>query len=145
MLAAQPDPKAATVLKPGCETFLQFGLRRASMQDITDRTGMSRAVLYLHFRNKDNIYTAMKRAYFSAATDAVEEALTGHQDSAHALTAAFEAQIGDAGEGLMRSAHAQELLSDKHAKTADGVKAIAKSYARRHLARVYARALATVS
>lgn len=134
ILAAQPDPKAAAILKAGYDTFLQFGLKRAAMQDIADHAGMSRAALYQHFRNKDDIYAAMMAGYFQAAAQAVEEALAAEPDPARALTAAFEAQIGDAAEGLMRSAHAGELLSDTHAKSApimaEGREAIAKAYAR---------------
>jgi AcrR family transcriptional regulator len=128
--AAQPEPKAAAVLRAGYETFLQYGLKRASMQDIADRAGMSRAALYLHFRNKDDIFAAMMRAYFKAAADAVGEALAAHADPARALTAAFEAQIGDAAEAMMRSAHAAELLAGKHADLAEGVDMLAHVYAR---------------
>ncbi|ABD56216.1 TetR/AcrR family transcriptional regulator [Jannaschia sp. CCS1] len=134
ILAAQPDPKAAAVLKAGYETFLQFGLKRAAMQDIADRAGMSRAALYQHFRNKDDIYAAMMAGYFAAAAEAVEEALASDPDPARALSAAFEAQIGDAAEGLMRSAHAPELFSDTHAKAAaimaEGTLTLAQIYAR---------------
>ncbi len=132
--AAQSDPKAAQVLRAGYETFLQFGLRRASMQDIADRAGMSRAALYLHFRNKDDIYAGMMAAYFKAAAEAVEEALATDPDPARALAAAFDAQIGDAGEGLMRSAHADELLSDKNVKAGQvmeaGLAQLVQVYAR---------------
>lgn len=132
--AAQADPKAATVLRAGYETFLQFGRRRASMQDIADRAGMSRAALYLHFRNKDDIFAAMMLAYFKAAAAAVEEALAAHADPARALSAAFDAQIGDAAEAMMRSPHAEEFFADKHTILADimadGVGALAHVYAR---------------
>lgn len=134
ILTAQPDPKAAAILKAGFETFLQFGLKRAAMQDIADRAGMSRAALYQHFRNKDDIYAAMMEGYFAAAARAVEEALAASPDPTKALSAAFEAQIGDAAEGLMRSAHAAELLSDTQVKSAtiikDGTQALAQVYAR---------------
>ena len=134
ILAAQPDAKAARVLKAGYDTFVQFGLKRASMQDIADRAGMSRAALYLHFRNKDDIFAAMMRGYFRAATQAVEQALASDPDPARALTTAFEAQIGDAGEGLMRSPHAAELLSLTHVTSApimaEGGLELARVYAR---------------
>ncbi len=130
--AAQPDDKTAAVLHAGYETFLQYGRRRASMQDIADRAGVSRAALYLHFRNKDDIFGALMTAYFEAAAAAVAEALAAHDDPARALSAAFEAQIGDAAEGMMRSPHAAELLSDKQGQAEilkRGVDRIARVYA----------------
>ena len=111
--AAHADQKAAQVLEAGYEAFLQFGLRRASMQDIADRAGMSRAALYLHFKNKDAIFRAMLAAYFDAAAEAAAEALAAHDDVAQALISAFEAQMGDAAEQMIRSPHAEELLSHK--------------------------------
>ena len=133
IMAAQPDAKMATILGAGHEAFLQYGYKRTSMQDIADRAGMSRAALYLHFKNKDDIFAAMMKAYFTAAAAAAEEALASHADPARALTAAFEAQMGDAGEALMKSPHADELLSHKNAIAAevirDGTEALVRVYA----------------
>ncbi|MGP1358553.1 TetR/AcrR family transcriptional regulator [Roseicyclus sp.] len=126
------DPRAWAVLEAGYGAFLQFGLRRTSMQDIADRAGMSRAALYLHYRNKEDIFHALMEAYFAAAADAVAEALARQGDPVEALTAAFEAQMGDAAEMMHRSPHADELLSAKHGIARD---LMADGYAR--LARVY--------
>ncbi|MEJ6394126.1 helix-turn-helix domain-containing protein [Gymnodinialimonas sp. 2305UL16-5] len=117
--AAQPDPKAAAILEAGYQTFVSFGHRRASMQDIAERAGMSRAALYLHFKNKDDIFGAMMAAYFEASAQAAAEALAREDDPARALSAAFAAQLGDAGEGLMRSPHFEEMMAIKHAVTAE--------------------------
>jgi AcrR family transcriptional regulator len=136
------DPRAWAVLEAGHGAFLQFGLRRTSMQDIADRAGMSRAALYLHYRNKEDIFHALMEAYFAAAAEAVAEALAAHDDPVEALTAAFEAQMGDAAEAMLRSPHADELLSAKHGAPREIAQ---EGYAR--LAEVYgdwlARALAS--
>ncbi len=112
--AQQPDDKSRAVLEAAFETFLTFGVKRSSMQDIADRAGMSRAALYLHFKNKDDIFHALMVAYYDAAVDAVTEALAAHTDPVAALSAAFEAQVGDAAERMMDSPHGAELLAAKH-------------------------------
>jgi AcrR family transcriptional regulator len=101
------------VMEAAYAVFLQYGVRRASMQDIADRAGMSRAALYLHYKNKADIFEALMGAYFDAAAEAVDEALAAHDDPSDALIAAFAAQVGDAAEGMMQSPHAEELLSAK--------------------------------
>ncbi|MDG4649950.1 helix-turn-helix domain containing protein [Roseibacterium sp. SDUM158017] len=126
------DPRAWAVLEAAYASFLQFGLKRTSMQDIADRAGMSRAALYLHYRNKEDIFHALMEAYFAAAADAVGEALAAHGDPARAIAAAFEAQMGDAAEMLLQSPHSDELLSAKTGAARDVVRA---GYAR--LADVY--------
>ncbi|MCU4653663.1 TetR/AcrR family transcriptional regulator [Roseibacterium sp. SDUM158016] len=108
------DPRAWAVLEAAYSSFLQFGLRRTSMQDIADRAGMSRAALYLHYRNKEDIFHALMEAYFAAAAEAVAEALASHDDPVEAIAAGFAAQMGDAAEMMMQSPHADELLSAKH-------------------------------
>jgi AcrR family transcriptional regulator len=110
------DPRAWEVMEAAYAVFLQYGVRRASMQDIADRAGMSRAALYLHYKSKADIVEALMRAYFDAAADAVDEALAAHDDPSDALIAAFAAQVGDAAEGMMQSPHAEELLSVKQGR-----------------------------
>lgn len=117
--ALLPDDKARAVLFAAFETFLQFGVRRASMQDIADRAGMSRAALYLHYKNKDDIFRALMEGYFAAAADVAADALAQADDPVEALKAAFHAQAGDATDRMMDSPHADEMLSAKHGKAHD--------------------------
>ena len=127
------DPRAAVVLEAAYDVFLRHGVKRASMQDIADRAGMSRAALYLHYKNKSDIFAALIAAYFDAATVAVTEALAAHADPSEALAAAFAAQVGDAAEGMLQSPHAEELLSAKHGAAltvlADGHERLVTAYA----------------
>ncbi len=115
--ALQPDEKAIAVLEAAFECFLQFGVKRTSMQDIADRAGMSRAALYLHYKNKDDIFQALMVSYFAAAAGVVTDALASDPDPVAALKAAFDAQAGDAAERMMESPHAAEMLEVKHAKS----------------------------
>ncbi|MEM7721303.1 MAG: helix-turn-helix domain-containing protein [Pseudomonadota bacterium] len=117
--ALQPDDKARAVLKAAFETFLQFGVRRASMQDIADRAGMSRAALYLHYKNKDDIFRALMESYFAAAADVAADALARETDPVAALRAAFHAQAGEATDRMMDSPHVDEMLSAKHGTAHD--------------------------
>lgn len=125
--ATQPDAKAAGILKAGLEAFQQFGLRRTSMKDIADRAGISRAALYLHFRNKDDIFGKVIAGYQHRTMIAVQLALDSHHDPARALAAAFEAQVGNVGEALLRSPHSDELLAEHAIRNTDQ---IAQIYAR---------------
>jgi len=113
LLALEPDEKARAVLWAAFDTFLQFGVRRASMQDIADRAGMSRAALYLHFKNKDDIFRAMMSNYFLAAADVAEAVLASDPDPVTALQRAFDAQAGEMTDRMMDSPHVGEMLEAK--------------------------------
>ncbi len=47
------------------------------MEDIARGAGMSRPALYLHYRNKDDIYRHLVRQHYDGAVAAVESALAG--------------------------------------------------------------------
>jgi len=122
IMASMPDDKARMILHAGFAVFLQYGFRRASMQDIADKAGMSRAALYLHFRNKDDVFRAILENYFRAAAAMVAEALAAHADPVEALRAGFAAQMGDAAEAMMTSAHWEELMSVKQGMSAEVIR-----------------------
>jgi AcrR family transcriptional regulator len=108
------DPRAWEVMEAAYAVFLQYGVRRASMQDIADRAGMSRAALYLHYKSKADIVEALMRAYFDAAADAVDEALAAHDDPSDALIGGLpRLRSATRPKGMMHSPHAEELLSAK--------------------------------
>ncbi|MBF9059914.1 TetR family transcriptional regulator [Rhodobacterales bacterium HKCCSP123] len=121
-LALAPE-RSRGVLVAAYETFLQFGVRRASMQDIADRAGISRAALYLHYRNKTDIFRALMAHYHEAAASLVAEVLADEDTPATALRAAFAAQTGDAAVEMMASPHAEELLSLKQSAARDVIAA----------------------
>jgi AcrR family transcriptional regulator len=131
ILALAPE-RSRGVLVAAYETFLQFGVRRASMQDIADHAGISRAALYLHYRNKTDIFRALMAHYFTASTALVAEALEGGGDVTDALRRAFAAQTGEAAAVMMASPHAEELLSLKQSVArdiiAEGTLALARVY-----------------
>jgi len=136
LLALAPE-RSRGVLAAAYETFLQFGVRRASMQDIADQAGISRAALYLHYRNKTDIFRALMAHYFTAAAALVEEALARGGPPAEALRAAFAAQTGAAATAMMLSPHAEELLSLKQSVARDII-----AERTQHLVRVYGHWLA---
>lgn len=50
------DPKTCQILDAGIRVFGHYGFRKTSMGDIAAAAGMSRAALYLYFRNKEDIF-----------------------------------------------------------------------------------------
>lgn len=134
MFATQTDPKARAVLRASFEAFLQIGLKRTSMQDIADSARLSRAAIYQVFRNKDDIYGTLMAAYFAMQAEDVSGALAAHDDPTRALIAAFEAQLGDAEEAMLRSPNGAEVRTVGTPATAailvDGQAALVRVYAR---------------
>jgi AcrR family transcriptional regulator len=128
------DEKKARILTAARSVFALYGFRRASMEDIAKAAAMSRAALYQHFRNKEDILTHGVDAFFDIAVHALEQALTPARPVAEALSDAFTASTGGLAEALLDSPHGEELLSMKagaaEAETARGNARIAGVWAK---------------
>jgi AcrR family transcriptional regulator len=113
------DPRQKAILGAAFEAFRTYGFRRTSMEDIARGAGMSRAALYLHYRNKEDIFRSLAGYYYDTAEQAVRLELRPGRPVAEALCAAFKAQAGDLFEALLNSPHGEELLDTKYAQAAD--------------------------
>lgn len=114
--ASDTAPRHEAILGAAFQTFCHYGFRRTSMEDIARAAGMSRAALYLHFRNKLDIHRALVQHYFDATLERMRAALATHDDPGSALAAAFLAKLGPEMDAICASPHGSELM-DAHAST----------------------------
>jgi len=123
MTDPSPDPRRLAILDAATRAFATYGYRKTSMDDIARGAGMSRPALYLHFRNKQDIYRALVDRYYDVAARAVSAALDGEGALPDRLAAAFAAQGGEVAEMMLTSPHGMELLDMGTATAADLVQA----------------------
>lgn len=113
------DPKRQAILGSAFEAFRLYGFKRTSMEDIARGAGMSRAALYLHYRNKEDIFRSLAQGYYDSAAEQVAAVLTQPGPAGEVLERAFHTQAGPVFEALLSSPHGQELLDTKYAHTED--------------------------
>ncbi|OZB18295.1 MAG: hypothetical protein B7X55_05140 [Rhodobacterales bacterium 34-62-10] len=113
------DPRRMAILKAAFEAFSLYGFRRTSMEDIARAAGMSRAALYLHYRNKEDIFRSLTQFYYDDAVAQVTAVLAQDLPCEQALAQAFKAQAGQIFDALLASPHGDELLDTKYAHGAD--------------------------
>lgn len=104
------DPKQKAILKSAWTAFATYGFRKTSMDDIARGAGMSRPALYLHYRNKEDIFRSLAQYYYDDAAECVAEALSCEGPVAEVLAGAFKAQGGGIVEAMLTSPHGMELL-----------------------------------
>lgn len=120
MTTAAPHDKLDGILDAAFQTFASYGYRRTAMEDIARAAGLSRSALYLHFKNKEDIFRSLAQRYFDEALRDMETALTRPgQDMAQALLAAFIAKDGKFMEVVLSTPHGQELMDAGFAVTGD--------------------------
>ncbi|MDF1802771.1 helix-turn-helix domain-containing protein [Thalassovita sp.] len=117
------EPKQQAILSSAFEAFRLYGFKRTSMEDIARGAGMSRAALYLHYRNKEDIFRSLAQGYYDAVLPQLSELFTQDLPAPQMLARAFEVQHGSVVEALLSSPHGPELLDTKYAQTADIVAA----------------------
>lgn len=122
MKDAQEQTKQQQILQAAWQAFAAYGFRKTSMDDIARGAGMSRPAVYLHYRNKDDIFRSLVQFYYDTAADAVSAALSSQAGASEVLAAAFEAQVGETMEAMLTSPHGMELL-DMGIATASDIKA----------------------
>ncbi|WP_194096054.1 TetR/AcrR family transcriptional regulator [Marivivens aquimaris] len=112
-ISLKSDPRVQAIMDAAIVAFSQYGYRRTSMEDIAKGAGMSRAALYLHYRNKEDIFRSLTVLYLAQGAEALERELTPARDPSEAILAVFEAAGGPAIELMLSTTHGQELLEAK--------------------------------
>jgi AcrR family transcriptional regulator len=57
-MAGNESARQAHVLETALTVFIRHGFRKTSIEDIAQAAGISRQGIYLHFKNKDEIFSA---------------------------------------------------------------------------------------
>ena len=73
------------------EVFVAQGYHAAAMDDIADRAGVSKPVLYQHFPGKLDLYLALLDQHCESLVNAVRAALTSTSDNKQRVAATMEA------------------------------------------------------
>lgn len=112
MFKISNDPKQQVILESAWKAFTTYGFRKTSMDDIARGAGMSRPALYLHYKNKDAIFSGLVDAHYGLSLDNVALALAADESLSHRIKAAFAAQGGPAMQAMMDSPHGLELFEE---------------------------------
>ena len=73
------------------EIFVARGYHAAAMDEIADRAGVSKPVLYQHFPGKLELYLALLEEHSESLVEKQREALEGTEDNAQRVAASFQA------------------------------------------------------
>ncbi len=93
--------RRAQLLESALEVFVAQGYHAAAMDDIAERAGVSKPVLYQHFPGKLDLYLALLDTSCDTIIDSCRQALQSTHDNklrvAAAMDAFFEYVAGDTG------------------------------------------------
>src|ERR1051325_10821373 len=95
--------RRAQLLASALEVFVAQGYHAAAMDDIADRAGVSKPVLYQHFPGKLELYLALLDESAEKLTAIVRDALSSTTENRERVPATFRAFfdfVGDEGEAF---------------------------------------------
>lgn len=97
------DERRSQLLNAALEVFTQAGYHSAPMDEIADRAGVSKPVLYQHFPSKLELYLAVLDLHIDSLLFEIQKAVSSTQDNnarVHAATAAYFDFINREGEAF---------------------------------------------
>ena len=102
------------LLRAAQDVFVAHGFHAAAMDDIADRAGVSKPVLYQHFPGKRELYLALLEEHVSELADRVGEAMGGTADNRARVDAAVGAYFDfiDADGEAFRLVFESDLRND---------------------------------
>ena len=112
--------RRAQLLEAALEVFVAHGYHSAAMDDIAERAGVSKPVLYQHFPGKLDLYLALLDRSCDAIIDNCHRALDSTQDNKLRVTAAMQAfydyMAGD--DGAFRLVFESDLTNEPSVREA---------------------------
>lgn len=109
----------AVILEAGFRAFTRYGFDRTTMDDIAREAGISRPALYVHFRNKRDIYRAFAARMTKGMTDGLARLLAEDGAPGDVLRTAFEEAMVVPMDAFAATGHGHELLDMKNELAAD--------------------------
>ena len=102
--------KTDQILDSSLAVFCRYGFSKTTMKDLADAAGISRASLYLHFNNKEELFRAGSERAHATVMSEVEARLGGEGSVIQRIDAAMTEYLQGLMEEISASPHGQELF-----------------------------------
>jgi len=118
-LVSVSDDRLERILDAAYASFARHGVRRTTMDDIAVAAEMSRAAVYQHVQNKDDVFRRLTSRIFDGALARARAAAEGDAALADRLHDLLAAKLELVLQLVADSPHAEELLGAGGRLTAD--------------------------
>lgn len=94
------EKRRAQLIETACQCILEKGYRNFTLQDITDRLGLSKGSLYHHFETKEELLLAVLDHLIRGWDRVIENKLEGVEGAEEKLSALLEASFEIGRDGV---------------------------------------------
>jgi len=75
----RPEARPAEILEAALDLFTERGFKATRLEDVASRAGLSKAAIYLYFKDKTSLLTALVQAMAGANIDLASNMVAQHQ------------------------------------------------------------------
>jgi AcrR family transcriptional regulator len=104
------DPKKSKITTAARAVFLRYGFKRTNMNDIAEAAGISRAALYLVYKNKEDVFVGVFLQWLDETLVEIASSMASIQMPEEKLERAFEIWTVRPFEMLVASPEAKDLI-----------------------------------
>lgn len=112
MWGMQKKTCPVAMLDAAIEQFNQYGYRKTTMEDVAQRLGLSRSLLYVHFKNKKDIFRQASRLVHERALDECQKQIEADMNFEAKTAALLIARHKPFLEAELLSSHGAELFNE---------------------------------
>jgi AcrR family transcriptional regulator len=109
-LANQDSPRRETIVAAARTCFLRFGYAKTSFSDVARAAGISRPLIYVHFKGKDELLGAVFTAVFEERYPAIENIIASRATPRTKLTGIYEQLLVEPWAEVRGGAASEEFL-----------------------------------
>jgi AcrR family transcriptional regulator len=139
--APKSSEREERVFAAALDVFTRYGFQRTTMDDIARAAQMSRPALYLHFKNKRDIYRALAARMTLDMTASLQRLLDRPGPTHSVLLSAFDTAIIEPLARIAATPHGMELI-DMKSDLAEDIMVAMRSRKRAMLSAFFARRMA---
>ncbi|GAA6162631.1 hypothetical protein NBRC116590_03350 [Pelagimonas sp. KU-00592-HH] len=104
------NEKEIQILESAVEVFLRYGVKRTTMNDISEAAGVARQTVYNNFKNKDEIMRAVIRLFCIRSINEIETRLPACETLEDRLRLVFEVTTLRPYEKMHSTPNAEDII-----------------------------------
>jgi TetR/AcrR family transcriptional regulator, transcriptional repressor of aconitase len=102
--------KKEKIISAAFECFMKYGFTKTTFGDVAKNARVSRASLYLYFKNKDDLFIEMNKQFHDSYMSKSEEILKSNRSNEEKLTRIIGVWIVDPYRDMKNTSYANDLL-----------------------------------
>ncbi len=112
MTHAKPSTaRRGAIVSAARECFFRFGYKKTSFKDVAKAAGITRSLIYLHFKNKDDLLGAVFTAVFEERYPVVEQILSADETPSAKLARIYDQLLVEPWAEVTAGAAPDEFLA----------------------------------